>query len=238
MGDDRQQLGPGRVERRQLLEAGLDLGLEAALLDDPGEERADRPQEFDVAGTEAAWLDGLHVEHADDVVVPDQRHRQHRGQALDVEAADPREARVEGHVVDRDRLAAGRDPPGDPLAEREADLADLAPVEAVRGGQGQPGPLAVGEVERADLDVHRRGRAVDDRAHQLVPVARQRGQPGDLVEERELVEPAIVRLSFARQRLHGFDHGVFAVAPGRWSAQNDNADSARARIRPRPAPGP
>ena len=51
----------------------------------------------------------------------------------------------------------------------------------------------VGQVERADLDAHRHGRPVDDRAHQLVPVARQRRQLGDLVEERELVEPAVGR---------------------------------------------
>ena len=32
---------------------------------------------------------GLDVEHADDPVVPHERHRQHPGEPLDVEAADP-----------------------------------------------------------------------------------------------------------------------------------------------------
>ena len=96
-------------------------------------------------------------------------------------------------VDDRDRLARGGDPAGDAHPPAEADLADLGPVEAVRRGQRQARLLVVGQVERADLDAHRHGRAVDDRAHQLVPVARQRRQLGDLVQERELVEPAVGR---------------------------------------------
>ena len=78
------------------------------------------------------------------------------GQPLDVEAADPGEAVVLRDVVDRDRRARGGHPAGDPLAPGEADLADLRAVEAVRRGQGQARPLVVGEVERADLDAHRR----------------------------------------------------------------------------------
>ena len=46
VGDDGQQLGPGGVERRQLDEPALDLGLETTLLDDPGEQRADRPEQL------------------------------------------------------------------------------------------------------------------------------------------------------------------------------------------------
>ena len=91
-------------------------------------------------------------------------------------------------VLDRDRLAARRDAAGDALAPGQADLADLRPVEAVRRRQGQPRPLAVGEVERADLDAHRGRRPIDDRAHQLVPVAGQRRELGDLVEEGELAQ--------------------------------------------------
>ena len=45
----------------------------------------------------------------DDLVVPGQRHRQHRGdEAALVEAADPQEARVLADVGDDDRLAAWR----------------------------------------------------------------------------------------------------------------------------------
>ena len=115
-------------------------------------------------------------------------------------------------VLDGDRLASRGDAAGDPLAEGEADPADLGPVEAVRGGQRQPRPVAVGEVERADLDAHRGRRPVDDRPHQLVPVAGQGRELGDLVEERELVEaPARSRarsgaLRDGLGRLHVTDH--------------------------------
>ena len=40
-------------------------------------------------------------------------------EALDVEAADPREARVDGDVLDGDRLTGICDAAGDPLAEGE-----------------------------------------------------------------------------------------------------------------------
>ena len=79
-------------------------------------------------------------------------------------------------------------PPGDALTPGKADPADLRPVEAVRRRERQPRAVAVGEVERADLDAHRDRRPVDDRAHELVPVAGERRQLRDLVEERELVE--------------------------------------------------
>ena len=75
----------------------------------------------------------------------------------------------------------------------------------------------VGEVERADLDAHRGRRPVDDRAHQLVPVARQRRQLGDVVEEREFVEPAIhaatIRGWFVAQGLAGRE-GRYLIAQG------------------------
>ena len=61
--------------------------------------------------------------HADDPVVPDERHRQHRVQALHVEAADPGEPRILRDVLDRDRLTRLGDAAGDPLADSEADPA-------------------------------------------------------------------------------------------------------------------
>ena len=64
------------------------------------------------------------------------------------------------------------------------------PIEAVRGRERQPRLLAIGEVERADLDLERGRRPVDDRPHELVPVARLRRELGDLVEEGELAKAA------------------------------------------------
>ena len=103
----------------------------------------------------------------------------------------PRTHEKRGSTVTSSTAIGVRDaatPPGDALAPGKADPADLRPVEAVRRGEGQPRPVAIGEVERADLDAHRGRRPVDDRAHELVPVAGERRELGDVVEERELVE--------------------------------------------------
>ena len=98
--------------------------------------------------------------------------------------------RIDRDVLDRDRLARRGDAAGDPLADSEADATDLAPVETVRCRECQSGGITIGEIERADLDVERGRRAVDDRPHQLVPVARLRREPGDLVEEGQLAQAA------------------------------------------------
>ena len=50
VGDERDQLVAGLVERLELLDLRLGLPLEAALLDDPGEEVGDRRQLRDVLG--------------------------------------------------------------------------------------------------------------------------------------------------------------------------------------------
>ena len=207
MGDDRQELGPRGIERRQLLQPALDLGLQPALRDDAREERGDRRQELDLGATEVALRQRLDVEHADDLLVPHERHRQHRVQAAHVEPADPREAAVGGDVAHGDRQAGRGRATGDPLADRQAHPADLAAVQAVRCGERQPIRVPVGQVERADLDAHGRRRPVDDRAHQLVPVACLRGEPRDLVEERQLVETAPGGGTWPRRLRDGFGRG-------------------------------
>ena len=61
----------------------------------PGEERGDRPEQGDLAVVEGTLLAGLDVEDTDHRVVPFERHRQHPGERLDVEAADPCESLVD-----------------------------------------------------------------------------------------------------------------------------------------------
>ena len=118
VGHERDELRPGPIERDELLDLRLGLGLEAALLDDAREQVRDRGQLRDVRVAELAVRLGLDVEHADDLVVPGERHGQHRGDepAL-VDAADPQEAVVLADVGDDERLAHRGDPAGDPLAE-------------------------------------------------------------------------------------------------------------------------
>ena len=65
VGHDAHELGPRRVERGQLGQPGLDLGRQAALLDDARQQRRDRLEERDLAVGEPARVAGLDVEHAD-----------------------------------------------------------------------------------------------------------------------------------------------------------------------------
>ena len=125
MGDDAQQLGPRGIERRELREPSLDLGGQPALLDDPGQQRGDRLQERDLVFAEDPRSARLDIQHADDLAVPHERHRQHPGELLDIEAADPREARIDGDVLDGDRGARRSHAARDALTPGKADPADL-----------------------------------------------------------------------------------------------------------------
>ena len=102
--------------------------------------------------------------------------------------ADPQEAGVGLDVGDDQRLALGGDAAGHALAERDPRPADLVAVEAVRRGQRQVRSVAVEQVERGDVRVERVAGPVDDGLEQLVPRPRRRREPGDLVQEAELLE--------------------------------------------------
>ena len=187
VGHEGDQLGPGAIERDELLDLRLGLGLEPALLDDAGEQVRDRGQLGDVGVAELAVRLGLDVEHADDLVAPRERHGQHRvHEAALVDAAHPQEAVVLADVGRRDRLAHRGHPPGDPLAEGHDRPADLVAVEAVRGGEPEVQPVAVEEVERGDVRTERVAGAVDDGLEELLPRPRGRREPQELVEEAEL----------------------------------------------------
>ena len=95
VGHDAEQLGPRGIERGQLGEPRLDLGGQPALLDDPGQQRGDGLQEVDLVvartgGRSRVWTlrtpttSSCQTSGTDSIA----------GEALDVEAADPREARV------------------------------------------------------------------------------------------------------------------------------------------------
>ena len=189
VGDERDELAAGLVDGLERLDPGLRLRLLAALLDDPGQQVGDGAQLGDVRRAEHARPLGLDVEHADRLVVPRQRHAQHRrDEALLVEAADPQEARVGLDVRDHQRLAMRGDPARDPLPERDARPADLEPVEAVGRGQRQVRSVTVEQVQRGDIGMEGVARPVDDRLEQLVPGARGRRQAGDIVDESQLIE--------------------------------------------------
>ena len=163
----------------------------------------------DVLGREPAALLGLDVEHADDLVVPGERDRQHRGDEPPlVQAADPQEARVLGDVVDDDRLAARGRAPGDPLAERHDRAADVVAVQAVGRGRRQRQPVAVHEVQRRDLGPERDPRAVHDGLEELLPGLGGGREAEQLVEEPELGD-GVVR----RRRVREVGLGRAAPAP-------------------------
>ncbi len=196
VGDQRDQLAARLVDGLERLDPGLGLRLLAALLDDPGQQVGDGAELGDVVVAERPRLLGLDVEDADDLVVPGQRHGQHRGhETALVDAADPQEAGIGLDVRDDQRAAVRGDPTGHALAERDARPADLEAVEAVRGGQRQVRSVAVEQVERGDVRVQHVPGPVDDGLEQLVPRPGGRRQPGDLVQEAQLFELVVrVRL--------------------------------------------
>ena len=214
MSDDRHQAGARLVDRAQALDLGLGFGLQTALFDDPCQDGRERLEEADVGPPEDPPADGLDVEHADDLVVPDERHGAHRGEARFIEALEPGEPAVPADVDADQRLAGLGHPAGDPGAHRQAGHADLATIQAVRRGEGHPGAVAFDEVDRADLGVHGRCRPIDDRAHELVPGAGRGGQPGDRLEKGQLLQPTGVGL---RGHAHGVDPA--RRRPGRSTAQ-------------------
>ena len=183
------QLDATLVERPQLVDPILRLPLEPDSLDDPREQIGDGPQLVDVGGGELARLLGLDVEDSDHGVVPDERDGEHRGdEAPLVDAADPQETRLGGHVRDDDRLPFGSDVSGDSLAERHTGAADLETVEAVRRRERQLPAVAIEQVERADVGLERIAGPVDDRFQELIPGACGRRQADDPVQELELAE--------------------------------------------------
>ena len=189
MGDEGDQLVPCLVDGLERLDPGLGLALLAALLDDPREEVGDRAELGHVRSAEHAWPLGLDVEHADRLVVPRQRHAQHRAdEASLVDAADPQEARVGLDVRDDQRLLAGRDGARDPFAERDAGASDLEAIEPVGRGERQVRSIPVEQIERGHIGMEGVAGAVDDRLEQLVPRAGRGRETRDVMDESKLVE--------------------------------------------------
>ena len=215
VGHEGDQLAPRLVDAPGARRRAPRPRLLAALLDDAGQQVGDRAKLGDVAGREVARLLGLDVEDADDLVVPGERHGQHRGdEAPLVDAADPQEARVGADVRDDQRLAGGGDAAGDALAERHPGAADLVAVQAVRGRQRQVRAVAVEQVERRDVGVEGVARLVDDRLEQLVPRPRRRGQAGHAVQEAQLLELLHARGRGA-DRIDHHDHDTNGTKAGR-----------------------
>ena len=215
VGDERDELAPGLVDRLEFHREGFGLPLLPSLLDDAGKEVGDRPELGHVDVAELATSFGLDVEDADGLVVPAQRHRQHRGdEPLLVDAADPQEPRVLGDLDDDQRLTRGGDPPGNALAVRHPRPPDLVPVETVRRRERQVRSVPIEEVERGDVRVERVPGAVDNRLEQLVPRSRGRREAGDLVEELELLE--LGRAAFGRgfRDRVGRGHGIHDTSLG------------------------
>jgi hypothetical protein len=189
MGDHRDQLRARLVDGLELRGASLCLALHAPLLDDAAQEVGDHPEVGDVRGREVTGLLCLHVEDADDPVVPDEGNGEHRGDepAL-VDPADPQEALIAAHVGDHERLARLRDAARHARPERHPRTTDLEPIEPVRGGERQVLGVTIEEVQGGDARPERVARLVDDRLEELFPCARGGGQARHAMQEPELVD--------------------------------------------------
>ena len=189
VGDERDQLAAGLVDPAKVGNARLGLDLLAALLDDAREQVGDGPQLGHVAGREVTRLLGLDVEHADDLVVPAERDREHRGDEPPlVDPADPEETLLGRDVGHDERLAGRRDEAGHALAVRNPGPADLVAIQAVGGRERQVGSIPIEQVQGGDVRVERVAGPVDDGLEQLVPRPGRRRKARDVVEEAQLVE--------------------------------------------------
>ena len=204
VGHEGDQFASGFVDGLERLDPRLGLRLLAALLHDAREQVRDRAELIDVRSAELPRALRLDVEHADRLVVPRERDRQHRGhEAPLVDAADPQEARIGLHVRDDEGLLRGGDAARDALAERDAGPADLVPVEAVGRRERQVRSVPVQQVEGGHVRVQGVARAIDDRLEQFVPGPSGRGQAQDLVQEAQLVELVSAPRRRARPGLDG-----------------------------------
>ena len=161
----------------------------AALLDDAGEQVGDRAQLGDVRPLNARGCSVCTLS------TPIVWSCQMSG-TLSIEATNrrwsmPRTHRKRGSALTSGMTSGcwvGGDVAGHALAERDPGAADLEPVQAVRRRQRQVRSVAIEQVEGGDIGMERVPRLVDDRREQLVPGAGRRREPGDVVEEAELLE--------------------------------------------------
>ncbi len=187
--DEGDQLAAGLVDGLERLDAGFGLRLLAALLDDAREQVGHRAELGHVRRAEDPRMLGLDIEHADRLVVPRQRHTQHRGHEPPlVDAADPQEPGIGLDVRDDERLLAGGDRPRHAFPERDPRATDLETVEAVGRCEGQVRSIAVEEIERGDIGMEGVPCPVDDGLQQLVPRSRGRREAGDVVDEAQVIE--------------------------------------------------
>ena len=163
-------------------------GVEARVFDRDGDTGSGKFEQALVVGSEESWHFGLQVEHANDLVLDDERDGQlgaHGGVGVDVvfELAD---------VLDEDRLALQRGLPDDAAAQLDADALD---VRRVAGLEAHPQLVgAIVDQENGEDAV------VDDGADEV----------GDAVQQRVQIERGVEGIGEADEEveLQGFDADV------------------------------
>ena len=78
----------------------------------------------------------------------EQRYREHRREALLVDAPYPLEARIGAHVARRRGDARVRDPAGDPYADAERGFADERAIQSVRRDEPEHAVAALQQIQR------------------------------------------------------------------------------------------
>ena len=133
----------------------------------------------------------VQVQHAEHAAVVQERHR-YRGLHVEPLAHDP-EALAIGLAAQAQRLALGRDAPGDPFAERHADLRPQLALDAHRDAHRELAARLVHEHERAALGARHADRDLEHAHEELVGVDRQVVGVDHLVQRLEQVGLALVR---------------------------------------------
>ena len=170
----------------ELHEPSLEPGLQLTALERAGHLSRDRREQADVRVAELPQVVGLHVQHTDQPVTRDDRHRAHRDEPGLIDAVQPPEARLSAHIRHHDRAPLRGRPPRDPLADLQPNAAHPRLRQAVRRGEQQPLAVRFQQVDAADVGDGRLGRLGDDAVHELAGVERRRRHQGQTLQEPQL----------------------------------------------------
>ena len=165
--------------------------VELGVLDRPGHQRRRVDQEVEHVVLELARRLCVEDHHADHVAVAgEDRHRDHRLEALLVELRHELHARVlERALADELGRLGARDPAGQPLVEPPAELAHQLRVPRRRGPQNEA--VALHEVDEAGVAAGGVGGDLDDAAEHAFERKRRRDRLDDRVQRLVLAPHAL-----------------------------------------------
>ena len=175
-------------QRPEALLRGADEAVEGAgLADDRRDFRGGFDQHADLVLAEGARVLGLHDEDTLQDSAVDQRHAEEGVVHLFAGLLEVLETGMVGDVRDGDRQHLLGDQAGEAFAERHAQRADAARVQAERGGEDQVGAVGLQQISRADIGAEAHGDQGDDVHQGVGRLAALLGEVGDLLHRQDMI---------------------------------------------------